>query len=328
MGSIGILITQPSTIALNNTFSSSATFILASSSALNQSCSSSAPASSSIIRGATSNQLGMSKKQKPFSFPRKLNGPIKPKEIIDTVWPDGYDSNPLFGQDPDHYVNSGISPIQNPVYVSYPRCHRHISSSSTTRYSNTISHITSCCSGVAHLHSLVCAAREDAGLEDGKEARQQKLHKALCWANPQDLALHTWMKLVCLHNTPIQKMNDSNFCDVINCERTSRQTFTDTMLELSLIVEEKIAAEMKGKKGIIMLDGWSMYSRQYVCLLATYLVDTGKNDASGQQMMESVNTLMTVTTLPQDEEENGKLICAESVIVFSNQQHSYMCTCL
>jgi hypothetical protein len=96
-GSIGILITQPSTIALNNTFSSSATFISALSSALNQSCSSSVPASSSIIRGAMSNQLGMSKKQKPFSFPLKLNGPIKPKEIFDTVWPDGYDSNPLFG---------------------------------------------------------------------------------------------------------------------------------------------------------------------------------------------------------------------------------------
>jgi hypothetical protein len=123
-------------------------------------------------------------------------------------------------------------------------------------------------------------------------------------------------------------MNDSNFCDVINCERTSHKTFTDTMLELSLIVEEKVAAEMKGKKGIIMHDWWSKYSRPYVCLLATYLVDTGKNDASGQQMMESVNTLMTVTTLPQDEEENGKLICAESEIVFSNQQHSYMCTCL
>jgi hypothetical protein len=30
------------------------------------------------------------------------------------------------------------------------------------------------------------------------------------------------------------------------------------------------------------------------------------SDASGQQMMESVNTLMTVTTFPQDEEENGK----------------------
>ncbi len=131
-----------------------------------------------------------------------------------------------------------------------------------------------------------------------------------------------------LHNTPIHKMNESNFCDVINCERTSRKTFTDTMLELSLIVEEKIAAEIKGKKGIIMHDGWSKYSRHYVCLLAPYLVDVGKNDASGQQMMESVNTLMTVTTLPQDEEENGKLRCAESVIVFSDQPHSHICTCL
>jgi hypothetical protein len=54
-----------------------------------------------------------------------------------------------------------------------------------------------------------------------------------------------------------------------------------------------------------MHDRWSKYSRHYECLLATYLIDAGKNDESGQQMMESVNTLMTVTTLPQDEEENG-----------------------
>ncbi len=93
-------------------------------------------------------------------------------------------------------------------------------------------------------------------------------------------------------------------------------------------MEEKIAAEMKGKKGIIMHDGWSKYSRHYVCLLATYLLDAGKNDVLGQQMMESVNTLMTVTTLPQDEEENGKKRCTESVIVFSNQPHSHICTCL
>jgi hypothetical protein len=77
-----------------------------------------------------------------------------------------------------------------------------------------------------------------------------------------------------------------------------------------------------------MHDGWSKYSRHYVCLLATYLVDTGKNDASGQQMMESVNTLMTVTTLPQDEEENGKLICAESVIVFQiSNTHTCVLAC-
>jgi hypothetical protein len=151
-----------------------AAFISASSSALNQACSFLVlnRASSSIIRGAMSNQLGMSKKQKPFSCQWKLNGHIKPKEIFDTVWPDGYDSNPLYGQDPDYYVNSGISPTQNPVYVSCPKCHRHISSSSITRYSNPICHITSCCGRVTYLHSLVRAACEDAGLKDGKEARQ------------------------------------------------------------------------------------------------------------------------------------------------------------
>ena len=153
---------------------------------------------------------------------------------------------------------------------------------------------------------MVCEACEVAGLEDGKEARQQSFHKALCWANPQDLALHTWMKLVCLHNMPIYKMEDRNFCDITNCERSSHHTFADTMLELSMIVEVKVAAEMKGKKGTIIHDGWSKYSRHYVCLLAAYLVDTGKNDASGQKMMDSVNTLMTVTTLPQDEEKNEK----------------------
>ncbi len=62
------------------------------------------------------------------------------------------------------------------------------------------------------------------------------------------------------------------------------------MLELSLIVEEKIAAEIKGKKGIIMHDGWSKYSRHYFCLIAKYSVDAGKTVALGQQMMESFNT--------------------------------------
>ena len=84
------LFPHPSTRAYETVCSpdtQTAAFILASSSALNQACSLLVlnRASSSIIRGAMSNQLGMSKKQKPFSCQRELNGPIKPKEIFDTV---------------------------------------------------------------------------------------------------------------------------------------------------------------------------------------------------------------------------------------------------
>ncbi len=136
------------------------------------------------------------------------------------------------------------------------------------------------------------------------------------------------MKLVCLHNTPIYKINNSDFCNVLSCEHTSHKTFTDTMLELSLIVEEKTTVEMKGKKEIIMHDKWSKYSRHYVCLLAVYLVDTGKIDVLGQDGMESINTLLTVITLPHaDKEDDDKLSCAEIVIVVSTQPlyHNYTC---
>jgi hypothetical protein len=78
-----------------------------------------------------------------------------------------------------------------------------------------------------------------------------------------------------------------------------------------------------------MHDRWSEYSRHYVCLLAKYLVDTGKIGVLGQEVMESVNTLLIVTTLPHDNEENnGKLGCAEIGIVFSTQPHSHIYTCL
>jgi hypothetical protein len=161
-------------------------------------------------------------KMLPFSFfQRKLNVPILPNKIFEMVWPDGYESNPLYGQEPDYYKNLKIAPNQHPVYMSCPKCHRHIFSSTKTKYSNPISHITTCCGGVSQLHNLVRAAHEDAGLDNGsKAARQQKLHDTLCQTNQQDLALQTWMMLVCLHNTLIYKLNDSNFCDVLSCEKT------------------------------------------------------------------------------------------------------------
>ncbi len=82
-------------------------------------------------------------------------------------------------------------------------------------------------------------------------------------------------------HTPIYKITNSNFCDKLSCETTSHKTFTNTMLELSLIMKGKITAEMKGNKGIIMHDGQSKYSRHYVCLLATYLVDMCKINVLG-----------------------------------------------
>jgi hypothetical protein len=41
----------------------------------------------------------------------------------------------------------------------------------------------------------------------------------------------------------------------------------DAMLQLSLIVEKKVASEMSGKRGIIMHDGWSKFARHYLAIM-------------------------------------------------------------
>ncbi len=70
-------------------------------------------------------------------------------------------------------------------------------------------------------------------------------------------------------------------------------------------MEEKIAAEMKGKRGIIMHDSWSKFSRHFVCLLVAYMAATGKQSTDGEEVMEPVMTLLTCTTLLHDDDGNS-----------------------
>lgn len=45
------------------------------------------------------------------------------------------------------------------------------------------------------------------------------------------------------------------------------------MLELVLVVEEKIVTEMKEKKGTIIQYGWGRSGKHYVVLLAGYMLE-------------------------------------------------------
>ncbi len=116
----------------------------------------------------------------------------------------------------------------------------------------------------------------------------------------QDRALHYWMQLVCLHNIPFTKIKDHNFSSLLICNEVSYDVFIPTMLELS-IVEEKISKEMEGKKGTIIHDSWRKFAKHYICLLAVYIICTGKRIVEGEMLMEPVITLLTCTTLPHDE---------------------------
>jgi hypothetical protein len=231
----------------------------------------------------------------------KPGDPITPKEIFNILLPQGYQPNPLYGH-PEY-------PNDQKFYVKCqkPDCKaKHISfADSKTAYTNPVSHARTCY-GDANIRELVEKVRKNNSAGGSSKAQQMLIEAFQLQPTTQEEALHHWMKLVCLHNEPITKIKDRDFCSLLSCERISYKVFIDTMLELSMIVEEKIAVEMKDAKGTIVHDGWSKFSRHFVCLLACYLIATGKWDANGDMRMEMVMTLLTCTTLPcLDEPEEG-----------------------
>jgi hypothetical protein len=221
------------------------------------------------------------------------------KEIFFSLWPNGFENNPLFGQLGHEKEQRYFVQCNNP---SCKKGGHHTSSQSKTAYGNAVLHATKCY-GKDDLHAYVISVRTAKASElSGSPSKQQDLFTAFkIKPNNQDQSLHNWMKLVTLHKIPLTKIKDKDFCSLIKCEEISYKVFVDTMLELSMIVEEKIAAELKGKRGTIIHDGWSKFSKHYVCLLACYMIDTGSKGADGVMMSEAQMTLLACTTLPHVE---------------------------
>ena len=227
---------------------------------------------------------------------------VTAKEIFFTLFPDGYKLNPLYGD---------LNPNELQYYVTCAgKCGGNVTRSKVkSSYGNPVVHAKSCY-GETNIEQLVREVRavnnDDVGNSASKRQTQTTLFSALLdKPTPSENALNIWMGLVCKYNTPITRMSDKVFCSYLTCEETSYRTFVATMLELSFIVEAKIHVEMKGKVGTILHDGWSKYSRHYIALLASYMVNTGKRDGNGKRVMKSVITLLTCSTLPYNDNEVG-----------------------
>jgi hypothetical protein len=215
---------------------------------------------------------------------------LSPKEIFFCLFPNGFKNNLLF-DDPMYPKEKQFFVLcTNPICKSK----HQTSTSSKTAYGNPISHAKTCYDE-QELHAFVDRVRKEKGTKTGNNTTltQQNIFTSFhLKPSGQEHALHHWMRLVTLHNIPITKIKDSDFCSLLSCKKTSCDIFIETMLELSMIVEGKFAVEMKGRKGTIIHGGWSKFSKHYVCLLACYMVDTGKGDYDGVMQMEPQMTLL------------------------------------
>ena len=69
------------------------------------------------------------------------------------------------------------------------------------------------------------------------------------------------------------------------------------MVELGIIVMEKIAKELKGQKGVIHHDGWTKDQRHYLRLLATYPVKSDKKTSKWEPpIMEPVTSALAFSS--------------------------------
>ena len=74
------------------------------------------------------------------------------------------------------------------------------------------------------------------------------------------------------------------------------------MLELTWVVNEKLAVEMADNKGTILHDAWTRYGRHYLALLAMYLMK--ETTIEGEEASKVVTSLLALSTLSCDATDN------------------------
>ena len=141
----------------------------------------------------------------------------------------------------------------------------------------------------------------EAGNDPAKrEKAQQELKDAWLTASDMEKSVHSWLRLTCHHNIPPAKLRDDDFESELVADKVAYEIFIHMMIEVTFIVKEKLAAEMEGRRGGILFDGWSRYARHFVALMALYL----KRYKDGDKVVEKpVIRLLSCTTLPKDDSE-------------------------
>ena len=148
---------------------------------------------------------------------------------------------------------------------------------------NLVDHVKRCMG----IEAVTCAVQEHrkaaAASKDGKMAPhvQSSILNSMCMANEQDMLLHRMSLLVTVFNLAIDFFKNPDFLIAIVMDSVGIDLFVDFLTWHVFVVEEKVAAEMKGKEGMIYHDGWSKFGVHYVCLFASYMVELSVKGGPG-----------------------------------------------
>ena len=267
--------------------------------------------------------------------PKKTNDPIHPKDIFGFLFPEGWQQTPTVADsdnedltDPDE--EDGEPEEFKPLFVQC-QCGKKTSANRTLEYSNVADHPKRCL-GEGNATDAIKKFREQLqeGLSD-EEAKKVQVSVALLYysslplflswqqcvalqqmdikdgmgmMNAMEESIVSLLELITLHDVCPTKLRDPEYMKHLKVEGVSYETILDSIVHLVWVVEERIAAEMKDKKGCILHDGWSRFGRHYVALYAAYPVTKIDRDTK-EEFDKTVLTMLGCSTLPHDD-DTGK----------------------
>ena len=120
--------------------------------------------------------------------------------------------------------------------------------------------------------------------------------------NEKDTSMFKWIEWVVMNNLPLSMVNDPLIRGISNLLPTSRETLRKRILHCYKTMNEDIKMLLKGKKLVIIFDGWTEGSDHYMGVAASYL--TSSTPSEYKEVLLSV--------LPMMDEEEIKDFSAES----------------
>lgn len=182
----------------------------------------------------------------------------------------------------------GRCPIHDGCYVRW---------SKTAGFSNPFSKLKSCFGGLDQLYDAFWIAK--SALKSG-DANIKDVMRYTMVCTPRERAIHDYVQMIVEENWPLTCVRKTSYQDMVKHGiNISYETISMVIFVLGEVVEEKMMKKMKGKKGILLHDGWTQDGTHFTAIYAAFVVDEG----TVEQHVE-IN-LLASSPMPHYEEGNN-----------------------
>ena len=178
-----------------------------------------------------------------------------------------------------------------------PGCKKVIHFVKGCGYSNPFSHLIACYGSYDNVITLFDEAKKAQAMNNVESSISSYFQASLATDIMKDL--FSWIRFIVTTNSPVAICENEEYREFSKCNHNfGHERVNDVILELTKIVEQKIAKEIKSTQcGAIMHDGWTLSGNHYIGLYATYMTKVRRIE-DGKEVTKVVPNTTLVSCSP------------------------------